>query len=390
MAQTPDHSTYQAELYFQATAGEHPDLPFVPDRLERAGLAALPEDVAEYVAGGAGAERTVHANREAFDRWRLVARHMHTDISTRDLSVELFGRTLQTPLMLAPIGVLGSFVQGGERMVAQVCADLGVPWVVPTLSSASLEEVAEVMGDAPRLFQLYWQRDPDVTASFVRRAEESGAAAVVLTIDTQVPSWRPRDLVHGYHPLLGGEGIANHLADPAFQAQRDPNADDEYIRFEAAGMMGDPSRTWTDVAELCESTALPVVVKGVQHPDDVKAALDAGVSGIGVSNHGGRQLDGAIGSLDALPGIARAVDGRVPIIFDSGIRTGADVVKALALGADAVLIGRPYVWGLAAGREAGVRQVLRGLLAELSLTLGLVGRTAISELDPSVLVDCRT
>lgn len=380
-----DFAGFQAELYLAGIAGQHPDLPLrLPELVDRA-RDVLPPAVFEYVVGGAGAERTVAANRRALDRWQFVARQLVADVTHRDLGVSLFGRHLASPLLLAPIGVLGAFVDGGELAVARACAELGVPWVVPTLSSVALEDVAAAMGDSPRLFQLYWQRDPAVTASFVARAEQAGYDALVLTIDTQLPSWRPRDLQGGYHPLLGGDGIANHLADPAFQAQRSPDADDQYVTYEAAAMLGDPSQTWAGVAALCASTSLPVVVKGIQHPDDVAPALSAGVAGIGVSNHGGRQLDGARGSLDALPSVAAAVAGRVPVLFDSGIESGADVVKALALGADAVLVGRPYVWGLAAGGEAGVRQVVRCLLAEVSLTMGLLGCTAVDQIGPSLL-----
>jgi isopentenyl diphosphate isomerase/L-lactate dehydrogenase-like FMN-dependent dehydrogenase len=379
-------ATFQPDLYLKAIAGEAPPHPLRPDELEAAARAMLPTEVYEYVVGGAGVERTVAANRRAFERWRFAPRHLVRDVSRRDLSVELFGRRLPAPVLLAPVGVLGSFRPDGELTVAGVLAELGIGWVVPTLSSVPLEAVAEAMGDAPRWFQLYWSRDPDVTASHVGRAEAAGYDAIVLTIDTQVPGWRPRDLMHGYHPLLGGHGIANFAGDPAFRAQRSPDADDAYVMYEAAAMLGDPSRTWDAVADLCASTDLPVVVKGIQHPADVAPALDAGVAGIGVSNHGGRQLDNAVGSLDVLPAVVRAVDGAVPVVFDSGIRSGGDVVTALALGADVVLVGRPYVWGLAAGDADGVRQVVRALLAETDVTLGLLGCATLADLGPEVLV----
>lgn len=385
----PPFASYQHEVYLQGLLGDGLELPLDLTALEAVAEDRLRDEVYDYVAGGAGTEATMGANRRALDRWELRARHLGRDVSERDLTVELFGQRLPSPVLLAPIGVLGSVHPGGELAVARAAAEVGVPWIVPTLSSASLEDVAEAMGDTPRWFQLYWQDDPAVTESFVGRAEAAGYAAVVLTIDTQLPAWRPRDLQYGYHPLLGGEGVANYTADPAFTARLDLDADEQAIMFEAAAMLGDPTRTWEHVAALCEATRLPVVVKGVQHPDDAEEALAAGVAGIGVSNHGGRQLDGAVGSADALPAVAEVVAGAVPILFDSGIRSGADVVKALALGADAVLVGRPYVWGLGAGGQAGVEQVLRALLAETDLSLGLTGHTSASDLDRTVFAPPR-
>jgi isopentenyl diphosphate isomerase/L-lactate dehydrogenase-like FMN-dependent dehydrogenase len=259
--------------------------------------------------------------------------------------------------------------------------------VLSTASSTPMEDVADALGDTLRWYQLYWPRDDALAESFVRRAEAAGYAAIVVTLDPVILSWRPRDLQAAYLPFLQGIGIANYLSDPVFRAalEKTPEEDPRAAIGHWAMVGLDPTLAWDRLALLREWTSLPVVLKGVVHPHDARTAVEHGVDGVIVSNHGGRQVDGALGALDALPGVVAAVPDDFPVLFDSGIRSGADIVKALALGARAVLLGRPYVWGLAVGGEDGVRQVLRSLLAELDLTMALSGLTELGQLDAEVL-----
>jgi isopentenyl diphosphate isomerase/L-lactate dehydrogenase-like FMN-dependent dehydrogenase len=270
-----------------------------------------------------------------------------------------------------------------ELAVARAAASLGVPMVLSCASSRTIEEVAAALGDCPRWFQLYWPRDPDLTASLLARAERAGYRAVVVTLDVCMLGWRPRDLEVAYLPFLHGEGMANYVSDPVFRGalQAPPEADVAGAVRHYLDVFSDPSMTWERLAVLRESTRLPILLKGILHPDDARRAVDQGVDGIVVSNHGGRQVDGAIAALDALPGIVDAVADRLPVLFDSGVRSAVDVFVALALGARAVLLGRPYVWALAVGGEAGVAELLRNLLAELDLTVALTGHARPGEIE---------
>jgi lactate 2-monooxygenase len=381
-------NTFQYELYFAGMGGQVPDLPVTYDGLRERAREVLDDRAFAYVEGSAGAERTAAANREAFGRWRFVPR-MLTDVAERDLSVELFGRTLPAPLLCGPVGVQSIVHPEGEKGVAKGAASLGLPYVLSTVSSFPLEEVAAGAGDGPRWFQLYWPSEDAVTDSLVQRAADAGYEAVVVTLDTRLLAWRPRDLATAYLPFLHAEGLANYLTDPAFEAGM-PEPNEGMNETQAAVMrwisvFSDPGQTWPDLARFCERSPLPVLVKGIQHPDDARLAIDAGVAGLVVSNHGGRQVDNAIGSLEALPGVVDEVAGEVPVLFDSGVRSGADVAVALALGARAVLLGRPWVWGLALAGEAGVRHVLRCLLADLDLTMALSGLRSLDQLTRDVL-----
>jgi isopentenyl diphosphate isomerase/L-lactate dehydrogenase-like FMN-dependent dehydrogenase len=377
---------YQYEIYLQGLSGARPELPVALDDLERRAAEKLPAEAYAYVAGGAGLEQTVRANREAFDAWRIVPR-MLVDVAERDLAVTLLGTELAAPVLLAPVGVLSIVHPDGERAVARAAAGLGVPMVLSNAASSSIEDVAGEMGDAPRWFQLYWPADRDLAASFVRRAESSGYGAVVITLDTRLLAWRPRDVAAAYLPFLRGEGVAIYFSDPVFRAKLDasPEDDPQAALGQWAAQFPNPGLTWGDLGFLREHTELPILVKGVLHPDDARRAAEAGVDGIVVSNHGGRQVDGAIGALAALPGVVEAVPPELPVLFDSGVRGGADVVKALALGARAVLVGRPWVWGLALAGEEGVRTVLRGLLADVDLTLALSGHASVADLGAETL-----
>jgi lactate 2-monooxygenase len=376
---------FQFEIYLQGLAGTRPDLPMTAAGVEAAALERMTPQAAGYVAGGAGGEETVRANRSAFDRWRIVPR-MLRGVTDRDLSTTVCGTALPAPVMLAPVGVLGIVHPDGERAVARAAAATGVPMILSTAASNSLEDVAAEAGEAPRWFQLYWPTDRAVAASLVRRAEAAGYGAVVVTLDTWTLGWRPRDLAQAYLPFLTGEGLANYFSDPAFRAglAAPPEEDLQAAVLHWVQMFGDPSLSFDDLAWLSGQTELPVLVKGICHPDDARAAVDAGVAGIVVSNHGGRQVDGAAAALDCLSGVVAAAGG-LPVLFDSGVRSGADVLKALALGARAVLLGRPYVYGLALAGADGVRHVLRCLLADLDLALALSGHRSPAELTPAVL-----
>jgi L-lactate dehydrogenase (cytochrome) len=312
---------------------------------------------------------------------------MLRNIEQRDLRVEVLGTPLPAPVMLAPIGVQSIVHPDGELAVARAASSLGVPMIASTAASYSLEEIASANGDGPRWFQLYWPREEELAASFLSRAEHAGYRAIVVTLDTFMLAWRPRDLANAYLPFLNSIGIANYLSDPVFLAPlaEPPEKDPQSAVLRFLSLFSDPTVTWERLGFLREHTTLPILLKGILHPKDARRAVDAGVDGLIVSNHGGRQVDGAIGALDALPGVVDAVSGAVPVLFDSGVRTGADAIKALALGARAVLLGRPYMWGLALGGENGVRAVVRSFLADLDLTLGLSGYTAPSQLDRDAL-----
>jgi lactate 2-monooxygenase len=337
-----------------------------------------------YIAGGAGTEATMRANREAFER-RPLRPKMLMGNARRDLAVEVLGTRSPAPFFLAPIGVLSIAHPEGELAVARAAAELKIPVVLSSAASHSIEEIAEAMGGAPRWFQLYWVNDRDIVASFVARAEAAGYTAIVVTLDTLTLGWRPRDLANAYLPFLGGEGCAQFFSDPVFCARLDkPPAEDTLT---AAAMMlatfPNLALTWADLAWLRERTSLPLLVKGVLGAVDARRALDAGVDGVIVSNHGGRQVDGAVAALDAMLEVRAELGPDAVVLMDGGIRSGADVVKAMALGADAVLLGRPYAYGLAAGGEEGVAQVLQQFAAETDLTLALSGGSSVRELDES-------
>jgi lactate 2-monooxygenase len=390
MIQAAPLAGYQNRIYLEGLSGRLPVLPLTHEALEQRAERQLTRGAFGYVAGGAGAEDTMRANREAFRRWRILPR-MLRDVSRRDLGTTVLGTAMPAPVMLAPVGVQSIVHPEAELAVARAAAATGVPMVLSTASSRSLEEVAEAQGDASRWFQLYWPRDPDLAASLLGRAERAGYGAIVVTLDTWMLAWRPRDLELAYLPFLQGEGIANYLSDPVFRAAlpAPPEEDMASAVRHFLSIFSDPSVTWAGLSFLRENTRLPIVLKGILHPDDARRAVEHGVDGILVSNHGGRQVDGSIAALDALPGVIDAVPESLPVLFDSGIRSAADAFVALALGARAVLLGRPYVWALAVAGEEGVAELLRGFLAELDLTFALTGHTRLDELGPEALVRAR-
>ncbi|MGH7643498.1 MAG: alpha-hydroxy-acid oxidizing protein [Candidatus Dormibacteria bacterium] len=391
-------SEFQSEIYRGGLVGNTPKLPLTADGLEQAASAVMDPEVYAYVAGSAGTESTTRANRAAFRRWEIVPRHLR-GVAERDLSVSLFGSTLVAPVLLAPIGALGAVRPEGELAVARAAAELGVPMTLSTLSSSTLEEVAAELSrtcpspsqpDGARgvgWFQLYWPTDRELAQSLVQRAERAGYQALVVTLDNWTLAWRPRDLANGYLPFHRGVGLANYLSDPVFRSRlATPPEDDLQPAIELwSEIFPHPGLRWPDLSWLRAQTGLPILLKGICHPDDAQAATDAGVDGLVVSNHGGRQVDGARAALDCLPEVVSA-SGELPVLFDSGIRTGSDVVKALALGAKAILLGRPYVYGLALAGQLGVVHALRCLLADLDLSVGLSGEAGTASLGRDVLV----
>ena len=421
----------QSEIYRAGISGSRPRVPVDAAELEEAARKALSPEAFAYIAGGAGAERTMHANTDAFGRWQVWPRPLR-DVSTRDLSVDFLGRRRPTPLLLAPLGVMEMAHDNADLAVARAAASLGVPYTLSNQASFPMEEVADAAPGGSRLFQLYWSADDDLNASLLRRAEASGCEAIVVTLDTHLLGWRTRDLDLAYLPFTRGMGIAQYTSDPVFQqlvrerVRKGPDAAAPpapavrmtpktiaagvKIARKGAALTGveglrenlrsplpraavetfldvfsTPALTWDDLARARQWTSLPIILKGIVHPDDAARALDAGVDGVWVSNHGGRQIDQSVPTLEALPAVVERIEGRVPVVFDSGIRQGSDAFIALALGATVVALGRPYAYGLGVAGEEGVREVVRNVLAELDITLGLSGHTSFAELGPGAL-----
>ncbi|HET8813337.1 MAG TPA: alpha-hydroxy-acid oxidizing protein [Solirubrobacterales bacterium] len=381
-----DLADYYREIYARGLIGETPAVPVPVAELERRAVEAMEPRAVNYVWAAAGSEETMRSNVAAFSLHRIAPR-MLRDVASRDLSTTVLGTSMPAPLLLAPIGVQKIVHEEGELATARAAAAVGVPMIASTASHHSLEEIAEAGGEAPRWFQLYWPNDPALARSFVERAERAGYGAIVLTVDTFIPGWKPRDLQGAWLPFLEGVGVANYFQDPVFRErlEKTPEEDVGAATGQFLAVQANPSLNWEDLAGLREMTSLPILIKGIQHVDDAREAVRRGVDGIVVSNHGGRQVDGAIASLEALPAIAEAVGDELTILFDSGVRGGADVLKALALGADAVCLGRPYVWGLALDGQAGVEAVLKMVLAELDLTMALCGLTRPEEIGPELL-----
>jgi isopentenyl diphosphate isomerase/L-lactate dehydrogenase-like FMN-dependent dehydrogenase len=379
---------YYREIYAKGMlAGEKPTLPMAWTELERRAAEALDERAVAYVYGGAGSEDTMRANLEAFRRWRIVPRVLSRDLSSRSLSTELLGTAMPAPLLLAPIGVQTLVHPDGELASARAAGELGLPLIASTASATPMEEIAEANGEGPRWYQLYWTNEEELTASLVQSAERSGYRAIVVTVDNFMPGWKPRDLEQAYLPFLEGIGIAQYLSDPVFREglEKPPEEDMGAAVARFISVFSNAALTWDDLEWLRGRTSLPIVLKGILHPDDARQARERGADGIVVSNHGGRQIDGEIASLEALPAITDAVGDEIAVLLDSGIRSGADAFKALALGADAVLVGRPYLWGLALDGQGGVETVLRCLLAELDLTMALSGYTALEQVEAGAL-----
>lgn len=378
-----DFGGYQNEIYFNGLFGRLPAYPMDYAELERRASSALPSSVWSYVAGGAGDERTQRANVEAFDGWGLVPR-MFVGAKERDLSVEVFGQKFASPLFMAPVGVVGICAQDGhgDLATAQAAAQVGVPMIASTLSVDPMETVAAEFGNTAGFFQLYTPTDRELAESLVRRAEAAGFKGIVVTLDTWVTGWRPRDLSTGNFPQLRGHCLANYFSDPVFRSRlaQTPEEDPQTAVLTWTSIFGNPL-TWEDLPWLRSLTDLPLIVKGICHPDDARRAIDGGVDGIYCSTHGGRQANGGLPALDCLPGVVEAA-GDVPVLFDSGIRSGADAIKAIALGATMVGIGRPYVYGVALGGAEGAAHVLKSILAEADLIMAVDGYPSLADLSP--------
>ena len=332
-----------------------------------------------YIKSGAGGEDTLRDNTSSFAKYSITPRFLN-DVSTLDTSINLFGQTYPYPLLIAPVGMQLIAHEDGDIATAKAAAKIGVPFIQSTVSGFSIEEIAEATGDSPKWFQLYWSgTNGEISYSMVKRAEEAGFEAIVLTVDTVMLGWREEDLRNHYSPLKQGFGKANYETDPVFLSSIQNHDFDSVIEGVLANVYH-PTLSWKQVAELKTRTSLPILLKGILHPEDAKLAIENGIDGIIVSNHGGRQLDGVIASIDALPSIVEAVDEKIPVLFDSGIRRGSDIVKAIALGADAVLLGRPFVYGLAVGGQQGVEKVLENILQEMKVSISLAGVTKLKDL----------
>jgi lactate 2-monooxygenase len=414
-------SDRQKDIYLNGFAGIAPEVPIDFNKLQLAAEKAMTARAFAYIAGGAGREATIDSNLRAFGKYQIVPR-MLRDVSERDTSIELFGQKLPSPFLLSPIGVLELAHREADIAVARAAAETGVPYIFSNQSSKPMEACAAVMQDSPRWFQLYWSKSNRLVSSFVKRAEQCGCSAIVLTLDTTMLGWRTRDLDMAYLPFMEGKGIAQYTSDPVFQQMMDepdetPPAKQKISLQSLTGLIemvkhypgsnflnklssgrpvkavrkfvssySNPATTWKDLEFLRSQTKLPVLLKGILHPDDAAKAMDHGMNGIIVSNHGGRQVDGSIATLDALPGIVATVNNRIPVLLDSGIRGGSDAFKALALGANAVCIGRPYAYGLALAGEAGVKAVIKNYMADFELTMGLAGCKNIGEIKRDMLI----
>jgi lactate 2-monooxygenase len=410
----------QREIYLNGFSGLRSNVPIDLQTLEETARQRISKKAFAYIAGGAGKESTLLRNREAFEKFSIVPR-MLCNVGERDTSIELFRQKLPSPFLLSPVGVLEMVNKQADLAVARAAAGLHVPYIFSNQASVPMEVCAAAMGHSPRWFQLYWSKSKDLVASFVQRAERSGCSALVVTLDTTMLGWRTRDLELAYLPFLEGKGIAQYTSDPVFQhllEQPYPPAPKRKITLQTirglvqmvnnypgigffrklksgkplkavqtfTNIYTNPFTTWNDLQFLREHTTLPIVLKGILHPDDARKAMDYGMDGIIVSNHGGRQVDGSVSTIEMLPAIAQVVQKKIPVLLDSGIRGGADVFKALALGASAVCIGRPYVYGLAIAGEQGVREVVQNLQADFELTMALAGCKDISEIKRETLL----
>ena len=415
----------QAEVYRAGVFGRAPVVPTDFATLEQGARRASSGRAWAYVAGGAGEGRTMRRNRAAFDRWAIVPRMAHGQVD-RDLTVSLFGHRLSSPVLLAPVGAGALMAPDSDLKIARAAAAVGVPYVFSNQGCNPMEECAAAMGDAHRWVQLYWSVDEGLVDSLIRRAEAVGAGALVVTLDTTLLGWRPQDLNIGSLPFAQGIGIAQYTSDPRFTevvrsriaagvangsggievtldairslvsiTRNYPGRFRDNLRSpepRAAvetflDIYSNPGLSWEHLSTLRDRTRLPIVLKGILHPDDARRAFDLGVDGIVVSNHGGRQVDNSIASLEALIGVREAVGPEPTVLLDSGIRTGADVFTALALGADAVLLGRPYMYGLAIAGQRGVEEVVSNVIAELDLTMALSGAADVASINRDFLVE---
>ena len=386
------YGAYQNEVYRDGMFRNiMPTVTKDPNKLEAQAKSLMPAKSYAYIAGGAGERATMEANRLAFRQFKLVPR-MLRPTSHRDLRTTLFGKTYDTPILIAPVGVQEIFHADKEIGVSAIAAELGVPYILSTASSSTIEDVAKSSGDGARWFQLYWPQDDDITISLLERAQKAGYSTLLVTLDTWALAWRPWDLDHSYVPFMIGQGCQNGFSDPVFQRkfkEKQGKEVHEDVLLAAsewvATCFSGAAHSWEHLSVVREHWKGPIVLKGIQHPEDAVKAVEVGMDGVLVSNHGGRQLDGAIGSLDMLAEIVEAVGSRCTVLFDSGVRTGVDVIKALCLGAKGVLVGRPWVYGMGIAGKEGARDVLRGILADLDQSMGLAGIRTVADCEKSML-----
>jgi lactate 2-monooxygenase len=414
----------QREIYTLGISGAKSKIPFDAQALEQKAQKNMSKAAFAYIAGGAGLQNSVKNNRNDFSNWRIIPK-MLQDVSIRDTSVELFGQKLPVPLLLSPIGVLEIVDKKADLAVAKAASNLNIPMIFSNQASFPMEETAKVMGDSSRWFQLYWSKSNELVESLVSRAEKAGCSAIVVTLDTTLLGWRTEDLDLAYLPFLRGKGIAQYVSDPVFQRLLDepeketdtplkPKMNLKTVKFiyelmsnypgnffnnlktqrpmkavkKFINIYSRPSLTWDDLAFLRKITKLPILLKGILHEADAQKALDFGIDGLIVSNHGGRQVDGSISSIMALPKIAKVINQQIPILMDSGIRGGADIFKAINLGATAVCIGRPYVYGLAIDGQKGVEDIIKNYWADFEFTMALAGCKNIEEVRNSDVLMC--
>ena len=393
---------YQMKTYGEGLQGKRPLLSPLWKKMEEEAYAKMEEGARSYIHGGAGLSHTVDNNRNDFNRYRIVPR-MLRNVEVRDTSTSVLGVDMTAPFFLCPVGVAEMVHPEGDLAIAKGAAPTGIPYIFSNQGSFPMETCAAAMGETPHFFQLYWSKSRALVSSFVKRAEACGSKGIVLTLDTTLLGWRTGDLDIAYLPFLLGKGIAQYTSDPVFRdlveqeiAQEHPGLDQKSPEYKDlfgrtcaimfTKIYNNSATTWDDLAFLRDQTSLPIILKGILHKDDAKLAVKHGMDGILVSNHGGRQVDGSISSIAALPKIAKAVKGQIPILMDSGIRGGADVFKTLALGADAVGLGRPHIFGLTLAGADGVTEVIRQLQADFELTMALSGCKNVSEINRACLV----
>lgn len=405
----------QTHIFLGNLRGKTKTIPVSFDKLRNAAKRNMSKEGYAYIAGSAGRETTKKSNRSDFRKWEIIPR-MLNDVSECSTEISIFGENHPTPFLLAPIGVLDMAHPDADLAVAKASAAENVPFVFSSQASVDMETCSVAMGDSPRWFQLYWSTSDDLVESFVQRAESCGCEAIVLTLDTTMLGWRPRDLDLDYLPFLRGRGIAQYTSDPEFRKLMKTSLGDadkppkltwkslkaliEMAKNYPGGFWSNllsedprravktfiecysrPSLTWNDLSFLRSLTDLPIILKGILNPDDARKAIESNMDGIIVSNHGGRQVDGAVSTIGALPEIAKEVNGDIPILMDSGIRSGSDIFKAIALGADAVLLGRPYIYALAIAGQQGVQEVIQNYRADFELTMALSGCRSVDEIN---------
>lgn len=419
-------TAHQRNIYTQGLSGQKKRIPTDYHSLAQQAHKKMSTKAWAYIAGGAGNQHTVEQNQKGFDKWRIVPQ-MLCDVSLRDISVQLPTGKIPSPFLLSPIGVLEMAHQQADLAVARAAAQQGIPYIFSNQASVPMETCAKAMGNSPRWFQLYWGQSNALVESLVKRAETAGCTAIVVTLDTTLLGWRTKDLDLQYLPFLEGKGIAQYTSDPLFmqllqqqliQTKSETNTPKPKITPQTIATLlsiakkypngsfwqnlrsgepikavqlftqiySRPSLTWKDLPFLRQITKLPILLKGILHPNDAKKAADQGLNGIIVSNHGGRQVDGAISTIEALPAIVKAINKQMPILLDSGIRGGADAFKAIALGADAVCIGRPYVYALSIAGEQGVTELLHNYMADFELTMALAGCKSVQEISAEHIV----